>query len=275
MNKIGVMQGRLTPPIKGKIQAFPWDTWKQEFRTATDLGFDEIEFIFESEDYKNNPIYTPAGLKEIEKLTKDTGVLVRYVCADYFMEKPFVRVPEKERTQNIEILKTLIAGCASIGVVGIEIPLVDNSRLTTPEEKRVFVESLDTCLPAAEEHNMQLGLETSLGPEEFKELLEKIDNPLVVANYDTGNSSSLGYDPKEELTKYGKWIRNIHIKDRVLGGSTVPLGQGDADFDLFFKTLGKLGYNDSFILQAARQKDDLAAAREYKAFVIEYIRRYL
>lgn len=275
MNKIGIMQGRLTPPIKGKIQAFPWNAWKQEFQTASDLGFNEIEFIFESEDYKNNPLYTPEGLEEIEKLTEDTNVLVRYVCADYFMEKPFVRVSEKERRQNIDILKVLIENCAGIGIEGIEIPLVDNSRLTTKEEKNVFIESLEESLPTAEEHGMQIGLESSLNPDEFKGLLEKIDHPLVGANYDTGNSSSLGYNPEEELAKYGKWIRNIHIKDRVLGGSTVPLGQGDADFDLFFKTLGKIGYTGSFILQAARQKDDLAAAREYKAFVIEYIRKYL
>ena len=264
----------MSPPVKGRIQAFPWNDWKQEFQIASDLGFDEIEFIYESEDYKNNPIYTPEGLKEIEKLIEDTNVLVRYVCADYFMEKPFVRVPEKERIQNIEILSALIEKCASIGVVGIEIPLVDNSRLTTNEEKNIFIESLKECLATAEEHKVQIGLESSLNPGEFKGLLEKIDHPLVGANYDTGNSSSLGYNPEEELTKYGKWIRNIHIKDRVLGGSTVPLGQGDADFDLFFKTLGKIGYDGSFILQAARQKDDLAAAREYKAFVIEYIKRY-
>ena len=32
---------------------------------------------------------------------------------------------------------------------------------------------------------------------------------------------------------YGKRILNIHIKDRPYKGNTVPLGEGDVDFDNF------------------------------------------
>lgn len=56
MNNIGIMQGRLSKPIGNKIQAFPWGIWEEEFKKAADIGFDEIEFIFESQNYKNRGI---------------------------------------------------------------------------------------------------------------------------------------------------------------------------------------------------------------------------
>jgi sugar phosphate isomerase/epimerase len=34
----------------------------------------------------------------------------------------------------------------------------------------------------------------------------------------------------EEFAAYGERVGSFHIKDRVRGGKTVPLGQGDTDF---------------------------------------------
>lgn len=272
---IGIMQGRLSPPVNGKIQAFPWDTWENEFRVAGDLGFDEIEFIFESAGYNNNPLFTKAGLQKIELLSRETGVQVNYVCADYFMELPFIRVAENIRNKNIEILTNLIEQCAMIGIKGIEIPFVDNSRIDTEAEMEVVISCLRECLPHAETHNIKIGLETSLNPNDFKKLLESIDHPLIEANYDTGNSASLGFDTEEEVLKLGKWIHNVHIKDRVLRGGSVPLGEGDVDFNLFFKTLNRISYKGSFILQTARGADDVEVAKKYLMFVKQYIQKYL
>ena len=33
-SRIGFMQGRLSPMVNGKIQAFPYETWKNEFAIA-------------------------------------------------------------------------------------------------------------------------------------------------------------------------------------------------------------------------------------------------
>ena len=35
--KIGFMQGRLSPLIGGKIQSFPWDNWECEFAIAESI----------------------------------------------------------------------------------------------------------------------------------------------------------------------------------------------------------------------------------------------
>ena len=47
-NKIGVMQGRLSNPINNEIQAFPAKEWKKEFSKAEKIGYDLIEWVFDS-----------------------------------------------------------------------------------------------------------------------------------------------------------------------------------------------------------------------------------
>ena len=41
--RIGIMQGRLSKPINGKIQSFPKNSWENEFYLAKDIGFELIE----------------------------------------------------------------------------------------------------------------------------------------------------------------------------------------------------------------------------------------
>ena len=73
-------------------------------------------------------------------------------------------------------------------------------------------------------------------------------------NYDTGNSAGLNYNFKDEI-KYLKYIKNIHIKDRLLNGGTVRLGKGNWNYKRFFKLI-KNRYNGNFILQTARSKNN-------------------
>ena len=40
INKIGIMNGRLSEQLGTKIQEFPYMTWKDEFTKALDYGFE-------------------------------------------------------------------------------------------------------------------------------------------------------------------------------------------------------------------------------------------
>jgi hexulose-6-phosphate isomerase len=92
-------------------------------------------------------------------------------------------------------------------------------------------------------------------------------------NYDIGNSASLGYDSAEEIAAYGDRILNVHIKDRVLGGTTVPLGTGNARLA---ETLGRIvrsGYRGIYILQTARAAENNHAEvlRKYRDMAAGWI----
>jgi len=277
MNKIGIIQGRLSLPVNGKIQAFPWDTWQEEFEKARAVGLDSIELIFEDGNYQNNPLLTDSGRQEIGSLIKKTGVGVDHILADFFMQRPFIRVNRKERRESIEILKNLILAAAELGIVGIEIPLVDNSEVKTEEEKNIVVNLVKEILPLARKHNIEIGFETSLGPEPFLDFLSAFADSLIKVNYDIGNSACLDYDTNEEIVAYGKFVNNVHVKDRRLGGFTVPLGTGDADFAKTFQILGKINYRGPFVLQVARGENgkEVDIARHNLAYVKKLIHRHL
>lgn len=268
---IGIMQGRLSPPVGGRIQAFPAAHWREEFTTAAALGFDSIEWILES-PLDENPFWRPEGLRELRAVCAATGVRVRFVCADYFMEAPFVRMDGGTLRRNREVLRRAIDHAAELGAEGIEIPCVDASAIHAEAEEVELAEALAPCLEAAQAARVAIGLETSLPPDRFRALLARIGHPAVRANYDSGNSASLGYDPREEFAAYGPLINNVHIKDRRLHGTTVPLGQGDTDIPLVLRLLAAAGYPGTLILQAARGADDVAAARGYKAQLEAWLR---
>jgi hexulose-6-phosphate isomerase len=134
------------------------------------------------------------------------------------------------------------------------------------------VDVLEAVLPTAQETGVELHLETSLAPADFARLLDQVSSPLVRVNYDSGNSSSLGFVPAEEFAAYGERVGSVHIKDRVLGGGTVPLGTGDADLPAVFAALEKSGYRGDITLQVARSEPgrEVAWARSNREFVARY-----
>ena len=268
--EIGIMQGRLSPRIDGKIQAYPANTWQKEFEIAQEIGYAAIEWIVEK-SVENNALMTGAGKSEIKKVLAATGVRIDYVCADIFMQQPLVRMTQESKAQNKEYLIEILNNAKEIGAIGVEIPFVDNSSIKNEKEKQEFIEVMQEAFNQAKDLDIKISLETDLPPLEFKDLLEKIDSKYVQANYDIGNSASLGFDPKEEFEAYGTRILNVHVKDRKLGSSTVPLGTGNANIGLVLQMLQELGYSGGLTMQAARGDNDVETALEQ----IKYVRKIL
>lgn len=272
MNLFGVMQGRLLPPIEGKIQAHPGELWKEEFPIAKECGLDLIEWIFEARDWQKNAIM--ADPDEIIKYSQQSNIKVITLIADFFMDCPLLRASSADVESRMAVFEDLLTKASRIGVKFLNVPFVDNSEITSDSERDQVAHLMSRLLPQAEKLGMEIALETSLNPEKFRELLETINHPLIKVNYDIGNSAGLGYDPAEEMDAYGSFIATVHIKDRVLGANTVPLGQGSADFDTVFSRLADLNYEGPFTLQAARNGDERTATKTYLKFVNNYLNKY-
>lgn len=255
MNPLGIMQGRLLPPEPGRFQAFPRSRWEAEFPAAAAAGLATIEWIYDVYGAEVNPIGTDAGVERIRELSRQTGVAVRSVCADYFMDEAFVRTSDDEFSRRLAHLEWLLERCAALGITRAVLPFVDQSAILTEQDRGDVVRALEQALPAAERFGVELHLETALGPGEFRALLDRVPHPLVKVNYDSGNSSSLGYRSQHEFSAYGDRIGSVHIKDRLLGGGTVPLGTGSAVLPDVVAGLKALKYAGDVILQVARGKD--------------------
>ena len=265
-NEIGIMQGRLSPRIDGKIQAYPANTWQKEFEIAQEIGYAAIEWIVEN-PVETNALMTVSGKAEIKKVIASTGVRIDYVCADIFMQQPLVRMTEEIKSQNKNYLLQILKNAKEVGALGVEIPFVDNSSIKNDKEKQEFIDAMQDAFKLAKDLDIKISLETDLSPIAFKELLEQIDLDFIQANYDIGNSASLGFDPEEELDAYGQRILNVHVKDRKLGGTTVPLGTGNADINLVIQKLQEFGYSGGLTMQAARGENDVETAKEQLTYV--------
>jgi len=251
-NKIGVMQGRLLPKYLGRYQAHPVGNWQEEFPLAKEIGLDCIEFILDYNDVNQNPLIKREGLFEINRLVEETQVKVKTICADYFMEAPFHTKNTSKSSSSSNLLIKLLQNVSSFGVTDIVIPCVDQSSLRTKDSFAEFIKNLLPIEEVAHKNDINLSLETDLAPSLFGELLENFQSDKVTVNYDIGNSAALGYDFSEELDIYGDRISDIHIKDRLLGGESVVLGSGNANFFGFFESLKKYSYEGPFIMQAYR-----------------------
>jgi len=270
-NKIGVMQGRLVPKYQGRYQAFPIGNWQDEFKVAKDCDLDLIEFILDFNDAEENPLLKSGGVDEIANVSKVTNVSVKTICADYFMEAPLHSSDDKTAEKSFKILERLLETAKALQITDIVIPCVDQSSLETKEAVDRFVEQITKIIPRIEKQNINLSLETDLPPKPFIELLNSLNSKNITVNYDIGNSAALGFDSNEELNAYGDRITDIHIKDRVLGGGPVALGEGNADFTKFFNKLKEFDYQGPFIMQAYRDDEGVFIFKSQ----LDWIKRYI
>ena len=253
------MQGRLSPLVDGRIQAFPWDCWQAEFASAQKNGFGLMEWTLDQYRLNENPLMTSAGQKEIAELSHAHGVLIGSLTGDCFMQSPFWKASGAAGEQLQEDFRSVARACSEVGISMMVLPLVDNGSLRS----------------RAEEHHLEVKIvfESDFAPAELARFIDRLDPAQFGVNYDIGNSAGLGMRPADEIAAYGHRIVNVHIKDRVLGGATVPLGTGSADFKTVFAALAKVGYSGNYILQTARAQDgDHAGALcRYRDMTVNWI----
>ena len=229
--KIGFVQGRLSPMINNRIQQFPLDSWKNEFVLASKLDIKLIEWTIDTYKFLENPLVKSKGCEEINKIAEKNNILIPSVTCDYFMENP----PWKNDLTIVKKrISTILKGMRNIGSKILVVPLVDNSSPTTSTSIKVVKSLFTDLIPEISENKLQIAFECDLNPEKLSDFIGKFDRNYFGVNYDIGNSSSLGLDPTEEFEAYGSRIINVHVKDRKLNGATVPLGDGDANFQKIF-----------------------------------------
>ncbi len=269
------MQGRLSPMVDGKVQSFPAATWRDELPRAQACGFALLEWVFDLPDWTVNPIVSEAGRREIRELAARHALDVPVICADYFMHRPLTTGDRALRSEARGVLFDLICTAPSVGVHQIELPCIGAASLRAAAAAADAAALFRDLTPVLDAHQVDLLLELDLHPAAIAEFFRRIDSPRVGVNYDTGNSAYWGFDPVEEFAAYGARIRNVHIKDVTKKDYTVPLGEGEVNFDQAFSLLRQADYAGDFVLQTARDADDAGAARRFGAFTQQYIDRYL
>jgi sugar phosphate isomerase/epimerase len=261
------MQGRLSPRPVSRLQAFPHETWPEEFAQAKQLGFSYLEWIYEAERASENPIASGAGRSAIRACAAATGLPVGSVCADYFMVQRLAGGSAQARAENADALRELVYWTRELGASRILLPLLETSAVGTPALVREVTESIQSVTSALEACDVVLGLEMEIPGSDYAAVIRGIGHAKVRAYYDTGNSTAQGFDIARDILPLLPLLEAVHLKDRKAFGASQPFGQGAANFPEFFQVLASAGYRGDFLTQHYFDAEPLLSAAHSLAFV--------
>lgn len=265
MGRIGIFQGRLSSSINNEIQSFPFHNWENEFKLANKIGFDLIEWII-GDEIDKNPIFFKENINKIEDLINKNSINVDHICLDFLMKNNIF-----DSDMEYIIDKIFEQVCFNYNIHNIELPLLGKSSLKEYDVLKKTIEYLDKIiLKYSIDIKSNILIETDLEPREIMNLLKNVNN-IIKINYDTGNSTYWGYNEIDEFENYGSKIGSVHIKDCTIKDYSVPLGQGEVNFDNILKLLYKHNYKNDFILQPARENNEIKCAKKNLLFLKQKI----
>ncbi len=270
LQRLAITQGRHLKIINNKIQLFPEKNWQNEMKLFKLTKLKYIEWVVSSENFKKNPLCQVNGFKIINKNLAKYKIKCRSVDLDFIVKENPLNFSKKNLnffTQKIEIISK---NAIKIGIKYLIFPFLESSSPKNKIKFNKFVSLIEIIRKKIPEDLMIL-IETDLKPSKVIMFLKKMKNKIFI-NYDLGNSASKNYNFNEEK-KYFKYVKNIHLKDRIKQGSTVRFGFGNANFKKMFTFLSKNLDKYDFTLQPARSmynKD----IKEIK-LNIEYIKKLL
>ena len=81
------------------------------------------------------------------------------------------------------------------------------------------------------------------------------------------------YDPENSINDITEFLGSVHIKDRLLGGSSVPLNDGVVNFKKVFKALNQIKFSGPLSYQIYRnmKTDNLSLLKQSLIFINDII----
>lgn len=229
-----------------------------------------LEFYSNFADLKD-----PANWPKIRSAVETAGMVIPMMCCS-----PDFTIPDREgRRREVEKEIAWIRMSAELGAKYCRVLSGQRRKEITREQGLGYVvESIEACLPVAEELGVILNLENHYKddfwtePEfaqmmdVFVELVERIDSPWFGVNFDPSNAIAAGEEPLVLLEAVKHRVVTMHASDRYLAQGTIEdlrreeggsagyvkffhhgvIGKGLNDFDAIFSTLKAVGF-DSWI----------------------------
>ena len=273
ISRVGFMQGRLSPIVDDKIQAFPWEYWKEEFSSANSLDLRIMEWTLDQDKLENNPVMNQEGRDKIKTLSNQFNISIPSLTGDCFMQSPFWKSHGIEKDNLERTFLSILDSCQQLDIRSIVVPLVDGGSIKTEQELSSLFSFFERNESQIENTGVNILFESDYEPVDLKNFINELNPKVFGINYDIGNSAAMGFEPMEEFSAYGDRIMNVHVKDRELNGYTVPLGDGNANFPLVFKLLEQFSYDGNYILQTARSEtgDHLGYIREFREKTLAWL----
>jgi L-ribulose-5-phosphate 3-epimerase len=267
---LSLMQGRLVKPLKKPIQEFPLKDWKKELDLLLKLNLKNIEWVVDRASYEQNPLVFDN--QALETLMKNKNLSISAVSNDYFLDtaNSYENITFSDLLTSIEMQQELISNIGEFKKYILVMPFIENSSLKKYSKKQVE-KLLEVLLSFESNYKLDYALELDIDRNEITHKLGKFLGNRIFINLDVGNTVSFGFDIKSEINDLSQFILNVHLKDRIMNGPTVPLETGSTDIKEIIKLLIHAGYRGAYTLQFARKyEDDYKTIEEYLEIISKY-----
>jgi len=254
--KIGAMQGILRT-----------DDDALAIEKAAYWGFDAIELITKSGPNGEPLAYTNKQKQVIKDALEVNGIMLSSFCLGTFNQYGLVDPGAVGKEKVLQGFKEIIRSAKDLDAGIILVPFFGNNKIKSEDDQNSVIDGIKAVLSVAEECKIVLALEMNASPEMMIDMLDKIDSQCAGIYYDVGNMTSEGFDNASAIRKLGGFISAVHIKDRVIKGGGVPLGEGDVDFEVVRDALADIGYDQMLTLETPSGDDPELDARKNLAFV--------
>ena len=247
-----------------------------EFSLIEQLGFNGIEWIYDKKSEYSNPILNSNEYSKIQSLSKKYNVSLENIVFDWFITHPLLKKDDISLSTKIQKIIDLLDYSEKIGFQRVIFPLLEGNSIHDSNEMGLFLKIFsDDILSTLNLKKLEIHFETSMSPNDEFNFINKLDNPQTKICFDMGNSASLGFDCTKVLNKIYPFLGSVHIKDRLINGGTVPLGEGSVDFLTIFSILNKINFLGPISFQAYRDKNsnNIELLQSYLMFINNIIGR--
>ncbi|WP_104399038.1 L-ribulose-5-phosphate 3-epimerase [Vibrio penaeicida] len=260
-----------THPIGIYEKALPAQlTWPERLALAKSCGFDFVEMSVDETDERLARLdWTKQERKALASAIIESGIRIPSMCLSGHRRFPFGSHDSDVRQQAYSIMEKAIVLAQDLGIRTIQLAGYDVYYETQDESTLAhFEEGLKWAVDLAAKSQVMLSVEIMDTPfmssiTKWKAWQEKIDSPWFTVYPDVGNLSAWGNDVNAELELGMNQIAALHLKDTLAVTDTcvgqfrdIPFGEGCVDFVEVFKTLKRLNYRGSFLIEMWTEKAD-------------------
>ncbi|MEC5318359.1 L-ribulose-5-phosphate 3-epimerase [Brenneria populi subsp. brevivirga] len=250
-------------------KALPKDTsWVEKLAIAKSCGFDFVEMsIDESDERLARLAWTRAERMEIIDAIAQTGVRIPTLCLSAHRRFPFGSRDGGTRLRARDIMQNALSLAQDLGIRTIQLAGYDVYYEPQDEDTVArFEESMAWTVELAAAAQVMCAVEIMDTPfinsiSKWRALDAKINSPWFTVYPDVGNLTAWGNEVDSELSNGIDRIAAIHLKDTfpVTKDSPgqfrdVPFGEGCVDFIHLFKTLRRLNYRGTFLVEMWTEK---------------------
>lgn len=264
-------------------------SWFERLRLAKELDFEFVEMSIDETDARLARLdWTKAERKLVRDASFELDMPILSMCLSAHRRYPLGATDLNTQKMALEIMAKAVdlavdLGIRTIQLAGYDVYYEPKSILT----RHIYIENLKRCVALAENKSVVLSIEIMDDPfinsiSKFLAIKAQIPSPYLQVYPDLGNLSAWPENAVgNELEKGIGAISQVHLKDTLAVTAdftgkfkNVDFGAGCVDFLGCLKTLKRLNYSGSFVMEMWSETSDAptVAIEKAKAIMLPFLK---